>query len=137
MEAYVFPIASGLVARPYTCIALRACPAIQADDERAAVVAIVGHDVCYIRDAVQSERVAGTYPGHVGLQHAHSGIAHFLYYVALQQGLHAFLRVQVRLCPQAYLHAVVVCIVCQVFQVLYVAVYCARLSVAGSVAVVG
>ena len=122
MEADILPHTACLVARPYSGIALRSCPTIERDNERTCVISIVRHDFTYICHTVKSERIACAYPCHVGFEHTHSGIAHFFHDVTLQQCAHAFLRMQVRLCPQSYLHPILTCIVAQFFQVLNISV---------------
>ena len=136
MEADVFPVAARLVARPDARIALRACPAVQADDEGTGIVAIVGHDLCHVGDAVQSEGVSGTYPGYVRLEHTHTGVAHFLHDVALQQRLHTFLRMEIGLRPKTDFHAILAGIVRQSLQILYITVQATGLSITGTIAVV-
>ena len=133
----VFPVAARLVAAPDARIALRAGPAVERDDERAGVRTVVRHDFAHVGHTVEAEAVARADPGHVGLQHAHTCVAHFLHDVALEEGLDAFLRVEVTLRPEADFHALRTGIVAKFLQVLDVAVERARLAVAGSVAVVG
>ena len=86
VEADVFPVAARLVAAPNACIALRACPAVERNDKRTGVVAILGHDFAHVGHAVQTEAIACAHPSHVGLEHAHACIAHFFHNVSLQQG---------------------------------------------------
>ncbi len=86
MEAYVLPFASLLVARPHADITLGACPAVEGDDEGTGLMAIIGHDMSHIGNAVESERIAGTHPRHICLQHSHTSIAYLFYYITLQQG---------------------------------------------------
>lgn len=85
----------------------------------------------YVRHSVQSEGIAGSYPCHVGFEYTHTGITDFFHDVTLQQGAYTFLRVQVRLCPEAYFHSVLTGVVSQAFQIGDVAVQCFRLSVSG------
>ena len=137
METNVFPVATRLVTAPDTGITLRACPSVERNDEGASVRAIVGHDFAHIGHTIKSERITGTYPGHVGFEHTHSGIAHFLHNVALQQSFDALFGVQVALRPKSDFDAFRAGIVAKLFQVLNVSVEGFGLSVAGSVAVVG
>ena len=137
METDVLPVAACLVTGPNACIALCTGPSVQADDEGAGVIAIVGHDLCHVRDAVQAKGIAGTHPSYVCLEYAYAGIAHFLYNVALEQWFHAFLGMQVRLGPQSYFYSIPVGIVCQVLQILDIAVQGTGLSIPCAIAVVG
>ena len=136
METNVFPLATSLVARPHAAIALRAGPSVERDDKRARVVAIVRHHARHVGNAIKAKRVAGAYPRHVGLQHAHACVAHLFHDVTLKQGRYGVYRVKVRLCPQAYLHAVLAGIVAKALQVGNVAVERRGLAVAGAIAVV-
>ena len=136
METDVFPRSARLVARPDAGITLGPGPAVQGDDERAAVVPVIGHDLGNIRNAVQAEGIAGSDPGDVRFQYAHPGIPDFLDDVTLQKGAYLRFGVQVRLGPQAYFHPVFQSVVCQAFQVCNVPVQSIRLSVPGAVAVV-
>ena len=137
MEANVLPVAACLVARPDTGIALRTGPAVQADDEGAGVRAVVGHNFADIGHTVQAETIACADPSHVGLEHTHASIAHFLDNVALQEGFDAFFRVEVALRPQADFHAFATGVFAKLAQVLNIAVEGSRLAIACSVAVVG
>ena len=137
MESDILPVAARLVARPDACIALRASPSVQRDDEGACIVAIVGHELRHIGHAVEPERIARAHPGHVGLQHPYPRIAHLLDDVALQQGADPLLGMEVRLGPEADFHSFGVGIVGQPLQVLDIAVERFRLAVACSVAIIG
>ena len=136
VETDIFPYASRLVTRPDARIALCARPAVKGDDKRSGVTSVVRHYMSDVGYSVQSERIAGTDPGYIRFQHAYSGIPYFFHNISLQQSAHSFLRVQVRLCPQADFHSVLTGIITQTFQILYITVQCFRLSVAGSIAVV-
>ena len=137
VETYVFPVASGLVAAPYGGVTLCSCPSVERDDERTRIRSVVWHDLSHIGNAVQSERIAVAYPCNIGLQHSHSGIAHLLNDVALQQRLYSCLGMKVALCPQTNLHALRTGIVAKLTQVVYIAVERTSLSVTGSISVVG
>ena len=137
MEADIFPVATCLVAAPNACIALRACPAVERDDKRAGVVAILGHDFAHVGHAVQAEAIACAHPSHVGLEHAHAGVAHFFHDVSLQQGFDAFFWIEVALRPKSDFHALAAGVFAKLFQVLDVAVERGGLSVTCAVAVVG
>ena len=76
-------------------------------------------------------------PTHVGLEHAHSGVAHLTDDVALQQCGDPLFGMQVALRPEAYLHALGAGVFAQLAQILYVAGQRVGLSVAGTVSVVG
>ena len=136
METDVLPDAARLVARPDAGIPLGSRPAVQGNDERAAVVPVVGHDLGHVRNAVQPERIARAYPGHVRLQHAHSGVPHLLHDIPLQQSADFRLGMQVGLGPQPDFHAVLPGVVRQTLQIRNIAVQGIRLAVPGSVAVV-
>ena len=99
-------------------------------------MAIVGHDLCHIGDAVQSERITSAHPCHIGLQYAHTRVANLFHNVALQQGADAVDGMQVRLRPKPNLHAFLAGIVAKRLQVLYISVERLGLSVAGTIAVV-
>ena len=137
VETYVFPVASGLVAAPYGGVTLCSCPSVERNDERTRIRSVVWHDLSHIGNAVQSERIAVAYPCNIGLQHSHSGIAHLLNDVALQQRLYSCLGMKVALCPQTNLHTLRTGIVAKLTQVVYVAVKRTSLSVTGSISVVG
>ena len=137
VEADIFPVATCLVAAPNACIALRAGPAVERDDKRAGVAAILGHDFAHVGHAVQAEAIACAHPSHVGLEHAHAGIAHFFHNVSLQQGFDTLFGVQVALRPKSDFHALAAGVFAKLFQVLDVAVERGGLSVACTVAVVG
>ena len=137
MEADVLPVATCLVTAPKAGIALCACPAVERDDEGTSIVTILGHDGSHVGHTVEAERIAGSYPSHVGLEYTYTGVAHLAYDVALQQRLDTLYGVQVRLCPQTYLHATLAGILAKLTQVLHVAFERTGLSVAGTVTVVG
>ena len=99
VETNVFPIAACLVAAPNTGIALCACPAVERDDERTGVVAILRHDATHIGHTIQAEGVTPADPCHVCFEHAHTGIAHLLDDVALQEGFDAVFGVKIALRP--------------------------------------
>ncbi len=122
VEAYVFPIAAGLVTTPYTGVALCAGPAVKRDDERTGVVAVFRHDAGHVGDAVETERVTGADPSHVGLEYAHTGRSYLFDNVALEQGFDAILRVQVRLGPESNFDAALSGVVAQTLEVGNVAV---------------
>ena len=137
MEADIFPVATRLVAAPNACIALRAGPAVERDDKRAGIAAILGHDFAHVGHAVQAEAITCAHPSHVGLEHAHAGIAHFFHNVSLQQGFDTLFGVQVALRPKSDFHTLAAGVFAKLFQVLDVAVERGGLSVACAVAVVG
>ena len=137
VETYVLPVATGLVAAPYCSIALCSCPSVERDDERTRIRTVVRHDLSHVSHTVQSERVAVAYPCHIGLQHSHSGIAHLLDDVALQQWFYASLGMKVALRPQTYLNALRTSIVAKLAQIVDIAVKRTCLSVTGSISVVG
>jgi len=137
METDIFPCPSGLVARPDTGIALCTGPTVQGDDERTGIVAIICHNLRHVRNAVQSERISGSYPGNIGFQHTYTCVTHFLDDITLQQGTDTFFGMQVRLCPQTYFHTVFVGIVRQVLQIADITVQGLRLAVAGSITIIG
>ena len=137
VEADIFPVAARLVAAPNACIALRAGPAVERDDKRAGVAAILGHDFAHVGHAVQAKAIACAHPSHVGLEHAHAGIAHFFHNVSLQQGFDTLFGVQVALRPKSDFHALAAGVFAKLFQVLDIAVERGGLSVACAVAVVG
>ena len=137
VEADVFPVPSGLVAAPDAGIALRACPAVQGNDEGAGIAAVIRHDGADIGNPVQAEGVACSYPGNVGFQHPHACVTDFPDNVPLQEGFDAFLGIEVGLGPQSDFHAVLAGIVAEGFQVADVAFEGGVLPVAGAIAVVG
>ena len=137
VETDIFPYAACLVARPDSGITLRACPAVKRDDERTGVVAIIRHNASHISHTVQSERVSGSHPGNVGFQYTYTCVTHFFHDVALQQSAYTFFRMQVGLCPKSDFHSVLTGVIAQAFQVGDVTVQRFRLSVAGSVTIVG
>ncbi len=137
VETNVLPLATGLVATPYACIALCAGPSVEGDDEGAGIVAIVGHDVCHVGNAVETKGVAIAHPGHIGLEHPHTGVAHLFDDVALQQGTDAVDGMEVRLGPEPNLHTVLTGIVAKALQVGDVAVEGRGLAIAGTITVVG
>ena len=137
VEAYVFPVASGLVAAPYGGITLRSCPSVERNDERTCIRSVVRHDLSHVSYTVQSERIAVAYPCHVGLQHSHSSIAHLLDDVALQQRFYSSLGMKVALRPQTYLNALRTGIVAKLAQVVDVAIERTCLSITGSISVIG
>lgn len=92
-------------------------PSRPGNDERAAVVPVVGHDLGHVRNAVQPERIARAYPGHVRLQHAHSGVPHLLHDIPLEQSADFRLGMQVGLGPQPDFHAVLPGVVRQTLQI--------------------
>ena len=122
METDIFPFSSRLVAAPYTGIALGAGPAVQRDDEWPGIVAVIRHDLSHICYTVQTEGVSCPHPCYVCFQYPHSGVSHFFYDVALQQGTYLGFGMKVGLCPQAYFHSITAGIVAQIFQVLYISV---------------
>ncbi len=137
VETDVFPLATRLVARPDACVTLCARPAVERYDERTRVVAVIRHDLRHVGYAVQAERVTRADPRHVGLQDAHARVADLFYDIALQQCAHLGFGVQVRLRPQAYLHALLAGVIAQLLQVADVAVERLGLSVSRTVSVVG
>ena len=136
METDILPDAARLVARPNAGIPLGSGPAVQGNNERAAVIPVVSHDLGYVRNTVQTEGIARAYPGDVRLQHAHSGVPHFLHDIALEQSADFRLGMQVGLGPQTDFHAVFPGVVRQALQIRNIAVQGIRLAVPGSVAVV-
>ena len=137
VETYVLPLAARLVSGPHTGITLRAGPPVERDDKWTGITAIVRHDLRNVGYAVQSERISGTDPCHVGLKHTHTRITHLLDDVALQQGAHLGFRMQVRLRPETDLDTLPAGIVAQRLQVADIAVEGLLLSVPGTVTVVG
>lgn len=137
MKADVFPLSARLVTGPHTAIALCAGPSVKCDDERPSVIAIIRHDARYIGNAIETKRIAVADPRHIGLEHTHAGIAHFLDNVALKQDRDGIDGMEVRLRPKPYLYAVLTGIVAEAFQVGDVAVECRGLAVSGSITVVG
>ena len=136
VEADVLPVSSGLVAGPYRGITLRPGPSVERDDERARVVSVVGHDVPDVCHAVQAERIASADPRDIGLQHPHPCVAHLLDDVALEQGVDAVLRMEIRLGPESDLHAPLAGIFSQLAEVFDISVERRGLAVSGSVPVV-
>ena len=67
VEADVFPFTTCLVTTPNTCVALCASPTVKRDDEGACVATVVGHNLTYVSNTVQTETVTSTYPSHVSL----------------------------------------------------------------------
>ena len=137
MIADIFPVAARLVAAPNACIALRAGPAVDRDDERAGVIAMLWHDFSHVGHAVQAETIACAHPSNVCFKHTYAGVAHFFHDVSLQQGFDAFFWIEVALRPKSDFHALAAGVFAKLFQVLDVAVERGGLSVACAVAVVG
>ena len=137
VETYVLPLAARLVSGPHTGITLRAGPPVERDDKWTGIAAVVRHDLRNVGYAVQSERISGTDPCHVGLKHTHTRITYLLDDVALQQGAHLGFRMQVRLRPETDLDTLPAGIVAQRLQVADIAVEGLLLSVPGTVTVVG
>ena len=136
MEADIFPVAARLVAAPNACIALRAGPAVDRDDKRAGVIAMLWHDFSHVGHAVQAETIACAHPSNVCFKHTYAGVAHFFHDVSLQQGFDAFFWIEVALRPKSDFHAFAAGVFAKLFQVLYVAVERGGLSVTSAVAVV-
>ena len=137
MEADIFPYTSCLISGPDGSITLRSRPAVERNDERTSLVAIVRHDMSHIRHTVQAERIAGSHPCHVCFQHTYARIAHLFHNVALQQRADACFRMQIRLCPKPDLHSVLTGIITQTPEVSNVSVEGFRLPVTGSVSIIG
>ena len=67
VKAYVFPIATRLVAAPNRSIALGSGPSVERDDEWTRVRTIIRHYLSHIGHTVQSERIAVAHPRHICL----------------------------------------------------------------------
>ena len=85
VETDIFPLATRLVARPYTTITLCTCPTVEGNNEWTCVAAIVRHDVSHVSNTIESEGIACTNPCYIGLQHTHTCITHLFDDVALQE----------------------------------------------------
>ena len=137
MESDVLPVTTCLVATPQACIALCTCPTVEGDDEGTCVITKLGHHLGYVSHTIESERVAGAYPCHVGLEDTYASVAHLSDDIALQQRLHTVLGVEVRLSPQTQLHAMLTCIFAKLAKILHVTLERTGLSVAGAIAIIG
>ena len=136
METDILPLATGLVAAPYSGIALRSGPTVQRNDEGTRVATIIRHDLRHVRHTVQAEAVSGAHPCHVGLEHTHTGVTYFLHDIALQKGFNTFLGMQVALGPETNFNTLAAGIVAKFFQVLHIAVQGLGLPVSRPVSVV-
>ncbi len=137
METDVFPLTTCLVTGPDTGIALRTCPAIKGDDEGTSLITVVRHHLSHICHAVQSKRITGTNPGHIGLQYAHTRIANLSYNITLQKGLDTLFGVQVTLGPKTYLYALLTGIFAKLLKILHVALQGLCLTITSTITIIG
>ena len=95
METNILPLTTSLVATPYTSITLCTSPAVEGDNERTCIAAVVRHDISHISDTIESKGIARTDPCYVGLQHTYASIAHLFHDVTLQESRDAIDWVEV------------------------------------------
>ena len=136
MEADILPLAASLVASPYTSITLRTSPAIESDDKRTRIIAIIRHHLSHVSHTIQAKRITGTHPSHISLEHTHPSVMNLLNYITLQERLHTLLRVQVRLSPQSNLHTTGAGIITKLLQVLDIAVQAPRPTIASTIPII-
>ena len=84
MEAYVLPVATGLITRPDCAVALCPCPSVQGDDEWASSTALTGHDLGSIGNPIETKGVACSYPCHVSLEYPYTCSPYLFIEVPLQ-----------------------------------------------------
>ena len=119
VEADVLPVAARLVTRPDARKALRACPAVNGDDERA-LVGLGGHDVVGRLRTVEAEGVAGADPCDVGFEHRDAALLDLSLEVAqrLPRRVGVGVRREVGLSPEARGNAMGVGVVRELLEVL-------------------
>ena len=125
MEADVLPVSAVLVAGPDSAETLCGSPAVQGDNVRTLAYAC-GYDIVSSLGTVQSEVVAVAYPCNISLQGSDS--ANFYLFLEITKqvpgGVTVGIRAQIALCPKTCLQTLALCILGELFQIVYIGVYC-------------